>query len=124
LPPVIEIVANRINLLFVGLCNGEKTAGNVLIRIARNVMPSSMGKTIIQIYEVQNPKEAEALVDLGVDHIGSVLTDSAQLKNATIRKTVRILGTAPYFPIKQVSFCRIMQRQEDSRQYLAQSRPK
>lgn len=54
-------------------------------------MHPPMGKTIIQIYEVQKPKEAEALVDLGVDHIGSVLTDSAQLKNATIRKTVQVI---------------------------------
>ena len=61
-----------------------------MLRIARNDMPSSMKKTIIQIYEVQNPKEAEALVALGVDHIGSVLTDSAQLKNATIRKTIYV----------------------------------
>ena len=53
-----------------------------------------MEKTIIQIYEVQKPKEAEALVDLGVDHIGSVLTDSSQLKNATIRKTVRAIQQA------------------------------
>jgi phosphoribosylanthranilate isomerase len=53
-----------------------------------------MGKTIIQIYEVQKPKEAEALVDLGVDHIGSVLTDSAKLKNAAIRKTVQVIQQA------------------------------
>ena len=53
-----------------------------------------MEKTIIQIYEVQNPKEAEALVDLGVDHIGSVLTDSDQLKNAAIRKTVQVIQQA------------------------------
>ena len=71
-----------------------KKAGNVLLRVARNDMPSPMEKTIIQIYEVQKPKEAEALVDLGVDHIGSVLTDSAQLKNATILKTVRAIQQA------------------------------
>jgi phosphoribosylanthranilate isomerase len=53
-----------------------------------------MGKTIVQIYEVQNPDEAEALVDLGVDHIGSVLTDSAQRKNETILKTVRVIQQA------------------------------
>ena len=53
-----------------------------------------MKKTIIQIYEVQKPKEAEALVDLGVDHIGSVLTDSSELKNATIRKTVQVVQQA------------------------------
>jgi len=57
-------------------------------------MSSRMKKTIIQIYEVQNPEEAETLVDLGVDHIGSVLTDSGQLKNAAIRKTVRVIQQA------------------------------
>ena len=65
-----------------------------MLRVARNDMPSPMEKTIIQIYEVQNPKEAEALVDLGVDHIGSVLTDSAQLKNAAIHKTVQAIQQA------------------------------
>ena len=53
-----------------------------------------MRKTIIQIYEVQKPKEAEALADLGVDHIGSVLTDSDQWKNATIRKTSQVIRQA------------------------------
>jgi len=47
--------------------------GNVLLWVARNDMSFANEKTIIQIYEVQKPKEAEALVDLGVDHIGSVL---------------------------------------------------
>lgn len=48
-----------------------------------------MKKTIIQIYEVQKPKEAEALVAAGVDYVGSVLLDSDKRKNATIRKTVQ-----------------------------------
>jgi len=48
-----------------------------------------MRKTIIQIYEVQKPKEAEALAGLGVDHIGSVLVDQDKWKNATIHKTVQ-----------------------------------
>ena len=68
--------------------------GNVLLCFARNDMCSRMKKTIIQIYEVQQPQEAEALVDLGVDHIGSVLTDSAQLKNEAIRKTVQVIQKA------------------------------
>jgi phosphoribosylanthranilate isomerase len=70
-----------------------------------------MEKTIIQIYEVQNPKEAEALIDLGVDHIGSVLTDSAQIKNATIRKTVWAIqqagaksGVIPLFKDPEIIF--------------------
>jgi phosphoribosylanthranilate isomerase len=48
-----------------------------------------MGKTIIQIYEVQKPAEAAALIDLGVDHIGSVLTSKKSWKVPSIRKTVQ-----------------------------------
>ncbi|MBP7764851.1 MAG: hypothetical protein KA113_06680 [Syntrophaceae bacterium] len=47
-----------------------------------------MRKTVIQIYEVQRPKEALALIELGVDHIGSVLTDPARWKSASVRKTI------------------------------------
>ena len=50
-----------------------------------------MKKTIIQIYEVQKPKEAQALVDLGVNHIGSVLVDQAAWKKPAIRKTVQVI---------------------------------
>ncbi len=68
-----------------------------------------MKKTIIQIYEVQKQKEAEALVELGVNHIGSVLVNQAKLKMPAIRKTVRVIqqsgarsGLIPLFqdPIK------------------------
>jgi len=57
-------------------------------------MCMNMRKTIVQIYEVQKPKEAEALVGLGVDHIGSVLVDPDQWKSATIQKTVRAVRQA------------------------------
>ena len=50
-----------------------------------------MKKTIIQIYEVQKPKEAQALVDLGVNHIGSVLVDQVQWKKSAIRETVQVI---------------------------------
>ena len=68
-----------------------------------------MKKTIIQIYEVQKQKEAEALVELGVNHIGSVLVNQAKWKMPAIRKTVRVIqqsgarsGLIPLFqdPIK------------------------
>lgn len=48
-----------------------------------------MGKTIIQLYEVQKPAEAAALVALGVDHIGSVITSRESWKVPAIRKTVQ-----------------------------------
>ncbi len=53
-----------------------------------------MKKTIIQIYEVQKPKEAEALIDLGVNNIGSVLVDQAKWKKSAIRKTVQVIRQA------------------------------
>ncbi|PKN84994.1 MAG: hypothetical protein CVU51_09510 [Deltaproteobacteria bacterium HGW-Deltaproteobacteria-1] len=53
-----------------------------------------MKKTIIQIYEVQKPKEAEALIDLGVNNIGSVLIDQAKWKKPAIRKTVQVIRQA------------------------------
>ncbi len=53
-----------------------------------------MKKTILQIYEVQKPKEAEALVLAGVDHIGSVLLDADKRKNTTIRKTIQTVRQA------------------------------
>ncbi|MGV8059565.1 MAG: hypothetical protein AB2L12_16325 [Smithellaceae bacterium] len=54
----------------------------------------SMKKTIIQIYEVQEPKEAEALVALGIDHIGSVLISGDQWKRPAIRQTIQIIQNA------------------------------
>ncbi len=53
-----------------------------------------MKKTLIQIYEVQKPKEAEALVSLGVDHIGSVLVSEDRWKQPGIRRTVQAVQNA------------------------------
>jgi phosphoribosylanthranilate isomerase len=49
----------------------------------------SMTKTIVQIYEVQKPEEAEAVTALGVDHTGSVLLSRDSWKVTSIRKTVQ-----------------------------------
>ncbi|MEI6608147.1 MAG: hypothetical protein WCO53_00205 [Deltaproteobacteria bacterium] len=53
-----------------------------------------MTKTLVQIYEVQNPAEAEALIALGVDHIGSVLLSGNSWKVESIRKTVQTIQQA------------------------------
>jgi len=45
---------------------------------------------IIQIYEIQTPQEAEALIQLGVDHIGSVILDRNNWQNPEIREAVRL----------------------------------
>ena len=49
------------------------TAKNVnrILEGKRNL--KGTGRVLVQIYEVQTPEEAEALMELGVDHIGSVL---------------------------------------------------
>lgn len=48
---------------------------------------------LIQIYEVQTPSEAEKLIALGVDHIGSVVVSKKSWKIPEIRDTVsRIHG--------------------------------
>lgn len=49
---------------------------------------------IIQIYEIQTPKEAEKLVELGVDHIGSVVLDKERWKDKNIKDVVSICKDA------------------------------
>lgn len=43
---------------------------------------------IVQIYEIQTPEEAEALISMGVDHIGSVLTTEAGWRDAAVKAAV------------------------------------
>jgi phosphoribosylanthranilate isomerase len=50
-----------------------------------------MKRTIIQIYEIQEPREAEALIELGVDHIGSVLTNPEAWRVPAIREVTRLV---------------------------------
>lgn len=50
-----------------------------------------MNKIIIQIYEVQTPTEAEKLMALGVDHIGSVIVSQKSWKVPSIRDTVHLV---------------------------------
>jgi phosphoribosylanthranilate isomerase len=45
-------------------------------------------KIIIQIYEVQDPAEAQALIELGVDHIGSVIVSESEWKLGAIKNTI------------------------------------
>jgi Phosphoribosylanthranilate isomerase len=51
-------------------------------------------KTIVQIYEVQKPAEAEAVAALGVDHAGSVLIFRDSWKVPSIRRTVQTIQRA------------------------------
>src|SRR5665811_1042426 len=53
-----------------------------------------MTKTIVQIYEVQKPAEAEAVIALGVDRTGSVLLSRDSWKVTSIRNTVQTIQRA------------------------------
>ncbi|MDY6905619.1 MAG: hypothetical protein SWH61_13155 [Thermodesulfobacteriota bacterium] len=46
---------------------------------------------LIQIYEIQTPREADALVALGVDHIGSVVLSMDEWKIPQLADTVRVV---------------------------------
>ncbi len=50
-----------------------------------------MERIIVQIYEIQTPYEAEPLIEMGVDHIGSVLLSEERLKVPSIQDTVRLV---------------------------------
>ncbi|MBW1778177.1 MAG: phosphoribosylanthranilate isomerase [Deltaproteobacteria bacterium] len=50
---------------------------------------------IIQIYEIQTPQEARALVELGVDHIGSVIQDNARWNAPVIKDVIGAVRKTP-----------------------------
>ncbi len=54
-----------------------------------------MQDMIVQIYEIQTPAEAETVVDLGVDHVGSVVPDADQWKNQAVLDAIRAVGQSP-----------------------------
>lgn len=53
-----------------------------------------MSHSLIQIYEVQTPTEAEEMILLGVDHIGSVIMSETDWKVDAIRETVHLARAA------------------------------
>jgi len=46
-----------------------------------------MEKLITQIYEIQTPAEAEAMISAGVDHIGSVIVSASDWRQQEIKQT-------------------------------------
>jgi phosphoribosylanthranilate isomerase len=50
-----------------------------------------MRRIVTQIYEIQNPQEAEAMVELGVDRIGSVVLSLTDWKVPSIREVSRLV---------------------------------
>jgi phosphoribosylanthranilate isomerase len=45
---------------------------------------------IVQIYEIQTPQEAEKCINLGVDHIGSVLPDNDEWQIPSLKTVIRL----------------------------------
>ena len=92
-----------------------------------------MKKIIIQIYEVQNPEEAEKLINIGVDHIGCVILSEDAWKLPEIKETVElirfstakssliplynsadsVLHTLDYYQPDIVHFCETLMDQKD-----------
>lgn len=50
-----------------------------------------MKRIIVQLYEIQDPHEAEKLVELGVDRIGSVILSAEAWKVPALRDVVRLV---------------------------------
>lgn len=90
---------------------------------------------IIQIYEIQTPHEAEALIEAGVSHIGSVLTSDGALRQPLLKETIdavrkstskssliplfsdidSILHALDYYKPDIVHFCEDLNRYADNR---------
>ena len=54
----------------------------------------SIKKIIIQIYEVQDPAEAQALINTGVDHIGSVIVSEMDWKIPGLKETTELVRSS------------------------------
>ncbi len=53
-----------------------------------------MKTPIIQIYEIQSPAEAEAVIADGADHVGSVVLSSNHVQDVELAETVRLVQSA------------------------------
>lgn len=49
---------------------------------------------IIQVYEIQTAAEAQIMIELGVDHIGSVLLSRDEWKNPDLKAVIDLVGAA------------------------------
>ncbi len=52
-------------------------------------------KMIVQIYEIQTPEEAARCIEMGVDHVGSVLLPEAGWKNQALKETLGMTNGTP-----------------------------
>ena len=95
---------------------------------------------IIQIYEIQTPAEAEIMIDLGVDHIGSVILSETGWKIPELKETLdfirstsakssliplfnrpdSVLGLLDYYQPDIIHFCEALTDHKDVRSYCRQ----
>ena len=95
-----------------------------------------MKRIIVQLYEIQEPREAERLIELGVDRIGSVILSPESWKVPAVRDVVRlargsgakssliplltkeddILRTLDYYQPDSVHFCELIPLAPDDRE--------
>ncbi len=95
---------------------------------------------IIQIYEIQTPAEALSMIEVGVDHIGSVIVSETQWKNPTVKETLNavrsaaakssliplfnrpdsVLRTLDYYQPDMVHFCEALTDHQDVGSYCRQ----
>jgi phosphoribosylanthranilate isomerase len=57
-------------------------------------MSLSQTYMLIQIYEIQTPDEARMMIDLGVDHVGSVLISARQWKNQVLKSAIQLVQSS------------------------------
>ena len=60
-------------------------------RVKRPMAPTGMRT---QIYEIQTPAEADQILSLGVDHIGSVVVSESDWRQPELRETIRSVQRA------------------------------
>jgi phosphoribosylanthranilate isomerase len=83
-------------------------------------MTFSMKRILVQIYEIQEPREAEAVAALGVDRIGTVILSREGWKAPALRETVQAVqraavqsGLIPLFDDRETIFCLLDYYQPD-----------
>jgi phosphoribosylanthranilate isomerase len=95
---------------------------------------------ITQIYEIQTPAEAETIIDLGVDHVGSVVLSETEWKIPGLKETFdfirstsakssliplfnrpdSVLDLLDYYQPDIIHFCEALTDHEDMRSYCRQ----
>ncbi len=68
-----------------------KQAAKVNSNFGPRFSKNTMKKIISQIYEIQTPAEAEQVIALGVDHVGSVIVSADNWKQPEIKQTLDLV---------------------------------